>query len=97
MVEAVQARFDAATPTQPIEWLTDNGSPYIARDTRRFPRELGLKPLTTAIRSPQSNGMAEAFGRATATRAFLSQAYCHSVLMGLETGEDVRGYSEPKC
>lgn len=61
MVEAVEARFEAATPTQPIEWLTDNGAPYIARDTRRFARELGLEPLTTAIRSPQSNGMAEAF------------------------------------
>lgn len=61
MVEAVEARFEAATPTQPIEWLTDNGSPYIACDTRRFVRELGLEPLTTAIRSPQSNGMAEAF------------------------------------
>jgi putative transposase len=61
MVEAVEARFDAATPAQPVEWLTDNGSPYIARDTRSFAREIGLEPLTTAIRSPQSNGMAEAF------------------------------------
>jgi putative transposase len=61
MVEAVEARFDGTAPTQPIEWLTDNGSPYIARDTRSFAREIGLEPLTTAIRSPQSNGMAEAF------------------------------------
>jgi putative transposase len=61
MVEAVEARFGGAPPDQPIEWLTDNGSPYIARDTRSFAREIGLKPLTTAIRSPQSNGMAEAF------------------------------------
>jgi putative transposase len=61
MVEAIEARFDATAPTRPIEWLTDNGSPYIARDTRSFAREIGLEPLTTAIRSPQSNGMAEAF------------------------------------
>lgn len=61
MVEAVETRFGAATPAQPIEWLTDNGSPYIARDTRSFAREIGLEPLTTAIASPQSNGMAEAF------------------------------------
>jgi putative transposase len=61
MVEAVETRFGAATPAQPIEWLTDNGSPYIARDTRAFAREIGLEPLTTAIASPQSNGMAEAF------------------------------------
>ena len=52
MVEAVEARFGSALPAQPIEWLTDNGSPYIARDTRSFAREIGLEPLTTAIREP---------------------------------------------
>lgn len=61
MVEAVETRFGNALPEQAIEWLTDNGSPYIARDTRAFAREVGLEPLTTAIQSPQSNGMAEAF------------------------------------
>lgn len=61
MVEAVEARFGGAPPDQPIEWLTDNGSPYIARDTCSFARAIGLEPLTTPIRSPQSNGMAEAF------------------------------------
>jgi putative transposase len=61
MVEAVEARFAGALPDRPIEWLTDNGSPYIARDTRGFAREIGLEPLTTAIHSPQSNGMAESF------------------------------------
>ena len=50
-----------APPDQLIEWLTDNGSHYIARDTCSFAHEIGLEPLTTAIRSPQSNGMAEAF------------------------------------
>ena len=44
-----------------IEWLSDNGSPYIARETRLLAREIGLLPLTTPIESPQSNGMAEAF------------------------------------
>jgi putative transposase len=61
MVEAVETRFGSALPAQPIEWLTDNGSAYIARDTRSFAREIGLEPVTTAIQSPQSNGMAEAF------------------------------------
>lgn len=61
MVEAIEARFGNALPEQPIEWLTDNGSPYIAHDTRLLAREIGLEPVTTAIRSPQSNGMAEAF------------------------------------
>lgn len=61
MVESVEARFDGKLPTKPIEWLTDNGSPYIARQTQRFAAEVGLVPLTTPISSPQSNGMAESF------------------------------------
>jgi putative transposase len=37
------------------------GSPYIAKDTQTFARQLGLKPCFTPVRSPQSNGMSEAF------------------------------------
>ena len=46
-----------------IEWLFDNGSCYIADNTRSFARHIGLEPRTTPIESPQSNGMAEAFVR----------------------------------
>jgi putative transposase len=62
MVESVERRFGPINrlPT-PVEWLSDNGSPYTARDTRALARALGLVPLTTPIESPQSNGMAEAF------------------------------------
>jgi putative transposase len=45
------------------QWLSDNGSCYIAGDTRRFARDIGLEPRTTPIESPLSNGMAEAFVR----------------------------------
>lgn len=31
---------------EPIEWLTDNGSPYIAGEPRRFARDIGLLPRT---------------------------------------------------
>lgn len=43
---------------------SDNGSPYIARETRIFARQLGLKPCFTPVKSPQSNGLslAIAFG-----------------------------------
>jgi transposase InsO family protein len=41
--------------------LSDNGSAYIDHRTRRFARELDLEPLTTPVRSPQSDGMAESF------------------------------------
>ncbi len=62
MMQAVENRFGAnAAPTQPIEWLTDNGSCYTAAETRSFAKLLGLKPITTPVTSPQSNGMAESF------------------------------------
>ena len=61
MLEAIEYRFGMLQAPTPIQWLSDNGSPYIAGDTRRFARELGLMPLTTPIESPQSDGMAEAF------------------------------------
>ena len=61
MVEAVETRFGDRLPPRRIEWLTDNGAPNVAHQTRSFAWEIGLEPLTTAICSPQSNGMAEAF------------------------------------
>jgi putative transposase len=62
MIDSVERRFGLADklPT-PIEWLSDNGSPYTAGETRKLAREIGLLPCTTPIESPQSNGMAEAF------------------------------------
>ena len=34
---------------------------HTTHETRRFARELNLEPCTTAVSSPQSNGMAERF------------------------------------
>lgn len=62
MLAAVEHRFgnvDAAPAS--IEWLSDNGSGYIAHETRAFANDIGLTPLTTPVCSPQSNGMAESF------------------------------------
>jgi len=62
MVESVERRFGLVNKLpKPIEWLSDNGSPYTAGETRALAREIGLVPCTTPIQSPQSNGMAEAF------------------------------------
>ena len=61
MLQAVEKRFNGYRATHPVEMLTDNGSPYIARETRIFARQLGLKPCFTPVKSPQSNGMSEAF------------------------------------
>ncbi|MCI4681029.1 DDE-type integrase/transposase/recombinase, partial [Rhodoblastus acidophilus] len=47
MVSAVEYRFGPVNRLpSPIEWLTDNGSCYIAGDTKHFAREIGLEPLT---------------------------------------------------
>ena len=64
MVVAVEHRFGRVNRLpSPIEWLTDNGSCCLARETRRYARDLGLVPRTTPLESPQSNGVAEAFVR----------------------------------
>lgn len=61
MLGAVEKRFGATLPDNPVQWLTDNGSAYTAYDTRKFATELNLEACTTAVSSPQSNGMAERF------------------------------------
>ena len=44
-----------------MEWLSDNGSIYTARDTHVFASQLNLVPCFTPVASPESNGMSEAF------------------------------------
>lgn len=61
LVESLEYRFGQSEQVpHPLEWLTDNGSCYIAKETRAFAASLGFVVCTTPIRSPQSNGMAEA-------------------------------------
>jgi putative transposase len=61
MLETVEKRFGAMPAPHPVEWLSDNGSPYTARETLDFAAALGLVPCFTPVRSPESNGLAEAF------------------------------------
>jgi putative transposase len=76
MVAAIEHRFGQVNRLpHPIEWLSDNGSCYVARDTRGFARDIGLLPRTTPLESPQSNGMAEAFVR-TFRRDYVRVADC---------------------
>ena len=63
MLEAVEKRFAAIRAAHPVEWLSDNGSPYTAKDTRDFAAQLNLIPCFTPVASPESNGMSEAFVR----------------------------------
>ena len=61
MLGAVERRFGSNLPSSPVEWLTDNGPAYRSHQTRQFARMAGLEPKGTAVRSPESNGMAESF------------------------------------
>ncbi|MCW3762607.1 MULTISPECIES: IS3-like element IS2 family transposase [Enterobacteriaceae] len=71
MLGAVERRFGNDLPSSPVEWLTDNGSCYRANETRQFVRMLGLEPKNTAVRSPESNGIAESFVK-TIKRDYIS-------------------------
>ena len=61
MLETVEKRFSGLRTPHAVEWLSDNGSPYTARETVNFAAALGLVPCFTPVRSPESNGVAEAF------------------------------------
>ena len=61
MLETVEYRFQTQTTPHSVQWLTDNGPGYVAHETVRFGRQLGLAICTTPPYSPESNGMAEAF------------------------------------
>jgi transposase InsO family protein len=61
MAMSIEARFKATRTPRPLEWLSDNGPPYTATETRRFGTESGLLVRDTPAYSPESNGMAEAF------------------------------------
>jgi len=61
MLESVEKRFGDQLPATPVQWLSDDGSAYTAEQTRLCARQIGLQPVPTPVRSPQSNGMAESF------------------------------------
>lgn len=61
MLECVERRFDALRAPQPVQWLADNGSAYTAGETVDFAAALNLVACFTPVRSPESNGVCEAF------------------------------------
>lgn len=62
MVRTMHHRFGQInTLPRPVQWLSDNGPCYVARETVLFGRSIGLEICTTRPYSPESNGMAEAF------------------------------------
>jgi putative transposase len=63
MVTCVERRFNATKASHPVEWLSDNGAAYTAKDTLDLATALGLRLAFTPPRSPESNGVSEAFVR----------------------------------
>lgn len=61
MVTSVESRFPLLKTPREIQFLSDRGSIYRAKETVAIGRSLGLKSCFTAAYSPQSNGMSEAF------------------------------------
>jgi len=61
MLQCIETRFTALQAPYPVEWLSDNASCYTAKETRTFAAQLNLISRFTPVRSPESNGLAEAF------------------------------------
>jgi transposase InsO family protein len=80
MIACCERRFGATKASHPVEWLSDNGAAYIAKQTAQTAAALGLRLLFTRVRSPQSNGIAEAFVKT------LKRDYAHlAILADAET------------
>lgn len=61
MLDCIERRFKSLRAPHPVQWLADNGSAYTARETIDFAAALLLVPCFTPVRSPESNGVCEAF------------------------------------
>jgi putative transposase len=91
MIDAIENRFGSVdNMPYPIEWLSDNGSPYTATDTREMAGYLRLIACRTPYRSPESNGMAEAFVK-TFKRDYVS---IHAIPDALSLMEQLPGWFE---
>jgi transposase InsO family protein len=61
MLACVERRFGDVRAAHPVQWLADNGSPYTMEDTVDFATALNLVACFTPVRSPEGNGVCEAF------------------------------------
>jgi putative transposase len=61
MASSIENRFESDSAPRPIQFLSDRGSIYRAKDTINFGRYMNLRSCFTRPRTPQSNGMAESF------------------------------------
>jgi transposase InsO family protein len=83
MLDCVERRFGAIRAPHPVQWLADNGSPYTAGETIDFAMALGLVACFTPVRSPESNGVCEAFVK-TLKRDYVRVNPCPDALSVLQ-------------
>ena len=61
MMSSILKRFDSTQAPRVIQFLSDRGTIYRAKETIELGRHMNLKSCFTRPRTPQSNGMAESF------------------------------------
>ena len=83
LAAAVRQRFGVPQTPHPIQWLSDNESMYTALETVIAAERCGLVPITTPVRSPESNGLSEAFHH-TLRRDYVAGADLSSAAAVLE-------------
>jgi putative transposase len=74
MIVCIERRFGTTRTPHPVEWLSDNGSAYIAAETADTAAALGLRLAFTPVRSPESNGICEALVK-TLRRDYIRLAF----------------------
>jgi putative transposase len=75
MIEAIEKRFSQTIAPRVIQFLSDRGSIYRAKETRSLAASLNLQSCFTMAYSPESNGMAEALVK-TIKRDYVYMSDC---------------------
>lgn len=82
MASSVLKRFNQDRAPRPIQFLSDRGSIYRAKDTITYGRYMNLKSCFTRPRTPESNGMAESFvGTIKRDYVYISDCYDADVVL----------------
>jgi transposase InsO family protein len=94
MLEVKERRFSDLPVTSAlphvVQWLSDNGPQYTARETVSFGRSLGLEICTAPAYCPESNGMAEAFVK----RFKFDYAYVNDLPSGKEVISKIKEWMD---
>ena len=79
MLEAVELRFGTVQAPHAVEWLSDNGSPFTARETLDFAAALGLVPCFTPVQSPELTALPKPSSKRSSATT-LASIHCRMLL-----------------